>query len=153
MMKRATALLVGILAVGTVGLAVHGVAVGLSAGYEISGLFLVGALTEMAVNPLFDLRAQIGFATSDVSGLMLVSADLLAGWPVPPVEPYLGLGVGAALTPPPFSTGFVIEALIGVRAALSELVGGFIQARYLVRWSDAGWTAGPVFEGGLLVAF
>ncbi len=149
-MKWATASLIILVAVG---LGLRAATFGVGIGYEVSGLVLLGALTETPINPLIDIRAQIGFATPGIAGLMLVTMDLLAHWPFPPFDPYLGLGIGAALTPPPFSTGLVVEAVGGTRIAPLDVVQFFIQARYILRWSGAGWNAGPVFESGLLVEF
>jgi len=152
-MKQATALLALLLAVGWVGTHGGAVSVGVSVGYEITGLVLVGALTELPIGASLDVRAQVGFAASNVAGLMLVTTDLLAHWLVPPIDPYAGVGIGAALTPSPYSSGAVAEGIAGLRAAPSEAVQLFLQVRYLLRRSGVGWSAGPVFEGGLLARF
>ncbi len=152
-MKRAAGTLAILLAVGLVGASLHAVTIGFGVGYEISGLILLSALTETRINEAIDLRAQVGFATIDIEGLMLVTVDLLSHWLIMPLDPFLGLGLGAALTPPPFSTGLIVEGVAGLRAAPTDLVHLFLQARYIVRRAGAGWSAGPVFEGGLLVEF
>ena len=136
-----------------IGMVAHAVTIGLGVGYETSGLILAGALTETPISRLIDVRVQVGFAMSDIAGLMLVTMDLLTHWTLPPLGPYVGIGIGAALTPPPFSTGLVVEGLAGTRAAVSSVVWLFLQARYLLRWTRAGFNAGPVLEGGLLVRF
>ena len=150
-MKRAAGTLALLLVVGLVGVGLHAVTIGFGVGYEISGLILLSALTETRINEAIDLRAQLGFATTDIAGLMLVTVDLLSHWVVPPLDPFLGLGIGVALTPPPFSTGLTVEGVAGLRAAPTDIVRLFLQARYIVRRAGAGWNAGPVFEGGLLV--
>ncbi len=150
-MKRTAGAVAILLTVGLVGVGLHAVTIGFGVGYEVSGLILLSALTETRINGAIDLRAQVGFATTDIAGLMLVTMDLLSHWLVPPLDPFVGLGIGAALTPPPFSTGLVVEGVAGLRAAPSNVVRLFLQARYIVRRAGAGWHAGPVFEGGLLV--
>jgi len=152
-MKWATASLVILLAAGLIGLGVHAVSLGVGAGYEISGLILLSALTEMPISESLDVRAQIGFATPEIAGLMLVTADLLTHWLISPFDPFVGLGIGAALTPPPYSTGFVVEGVGGLRIAPFDGVQLLLQVRYLLRRAGNGWHAGPVFEGGLLVQF
>jgi hypothetical protein len=133
--------------------AAHGVSVGIGIGLDPTGLTLVSALAEMPITDLFDLRAEIGIASDRIAGLMLASAAILAHHPFPPVDPFAGLGIGAALTPPPFSTGLVLEAVAGVRIVPFHPVCLFGQLRYLARWSTAGWTLGPVYEAGLQLRF
>jgi len=152
-MKRVAAALMVLLAGGLVGVVLHAVTIGFGVGYEVSGLILLSALTETRINEAIDLRVQVGFATTDIAGLMLLTVDLLSHWLVPPLDPFLGLGIGVALTPPPFSTGLIVEGVTGLRAAPTDIVQLFLQARYIVRRAGAGWNAGPVFEGGLLVEF
>lgn len=127
--------------------------VGLSAGFDPTGLWLIGALTELSLTEMFDLRAQIGFATQEIEGLMLVSFSVLPHWSVPPIDPFIGIGVGVALTPPPFSTGLVVEGSAGVRLVPADVVSIILQARYLLRWTGGIWTSGPIFEGGILINF
>ena len=152
-MKWATASLAVLVGVGLVGVSLQAVTIGFGVGYEVSGLILVSALTETPINESIDVRAQVGFATPGIAGLMLVTMDLLAHWLIPPLDPYLGLGIGAALTPPPFSTGLVVEGVVGLRAAPYNIMQLFLQARYVLRRSGTGWDAGPVFEAGLLGRF
>ena len=152
-MKWAAASLAVLVGVGLVGVSLQAVTIGFGVGYEVSGLILVSALTETPINESIDVRAQVGFATPGIAGLMLLTMDLLAHWLIPPLDPYLGLGIGAALTPPPFSTGLVVEGVVGLRAAPHNIVQLFLQARYVLRRSGTGWDAGPVFEAGLLGRF
>ena len=126
---------------------------GLSAGIDPTGLWLIGALTELSVTEIIDLRAQIGFATQEIEGLMLASISVLPHWSMPPTAPFIGIGVGVALTPPPFSTGLVVEGLAGVRLVPADVVSIILQARYLLRWTGGVWTSGPIFEGGILINF
>lgn len=148
-MKWATVSLAVLLGAGLVGVSLQAVTIGI--GYEVSGLILPSALTETPINESIDVCAQVGFAAPDIGGLMLVTMDLLPHWLIPPLDPYLGLGIGAALTPLPFCTGLVVEGVVGLRAALFNIVQLFLQARYLFRRSGTGWNTGPIFEGGLLV--
>ena len=127
--------------------------VGVSAGFEPTGLWLIGALTELSVADVVDVRAQIGFATQEIEGLMLVSLSVLPHWAMPPVDPFIGLGVGIAMTPPPFSTGLIVEGAAGIRLIPADVISILLQARYLMRWTGTTWTSGPVFEGGILINF
>jgi hypothetical protein len=133
--------------------AAHATSVGLAAGLDPTGIFLVNALTELPISPDFDLRAEVGFATGDMAGLMLVTGSVLGHHVFERVDPFLGLGVGVALTPPPFSTGLVLEGAAGVRLLPVDAVALFAQVRYLVRWLNDGFTSGPVYEAGLEVRF
>ncbi len=153
-MKQVAAVLTvaGLLAAVTCG--VSAASAGLGVGVDPTGLWIVSAMAETAVSPSFDLRAEVGFAVSEsISGLMLATTSILFHVPTPPVDPYAGLGVGAALTPPHYTSAVVFEAVGGVRIPLFEPVGLLAQARYLVRWSTSGWTMGPVYEAGLFAAF
>jgi len=152
-MRRIAVCLAVLLGMAWIGPVLQAASVGFGVGYEISGLTLFSALTETPIGASLDIRAQVGFATSDIAGLMVVTIDLLAHQVVPPLDPYFGLGIGAALTPPPYSSGVVLEGVLGLRAEPFRVVHLFLQARYLLRRSGAGWNAGPVFEGGLLVRF
>jgi len=127
--------------------------VGLTAGLDPTGLWLIGAVTELSITEIFDLRAQIGFAVQEIEGLMLASLSILPHWPMPPIDPFAGVGVGVALTPPPFSTGLIVEGVAGMRLVPADIVSVILQARYLVRWTAGNWTAGPIYEGGILINF
>ena len=125
--------------------------VGLSAGFDPTGLWLMGALAELSITAIFDVRAQIGFATQEIEGLMLASVSVLPHWFVPPIDPFAGIGIGIALTPPPFSTGLVVEGSAGLRLVPADVVSIILQARYLFRWTGGNWTSGPIFEGAILI--
>ena len=130
-----------------------GSGVGFSAGIDPTGLWLIGALTELSIAEFLDLRAQIGFATQEIEGLMLATISILPHYAVPPIDLFAGLGVGTALTPPPFSTGLIVEGAAGIRLIPADVVSIVLQARYLLRWTAGTWTSGPVFEGGILINF
>ncbi len=125
--------------------------VGVSAGLDPTGLWLIGALTELSITDFIDLRAQIGFATQEIEGLMLASVSILPHMSLPPIDPFVGVGVGIALTPPPFSTGLVVEGVAGIRLVPTNVVSIMLQARYLLRWTEGILTSGPIFEGGILI--
>jgi hypothetical protein len=133
--------------------AAHATGIGLAAGVDPTGVFLVSALTELPMSPTFDVRVEFGIATGDMAGLMLITGTVLAHQVFRPLDPYLGLGGGVALTPPPFTTGLVIEGAAGVRLVPRDAVLLFGEVRYLVRWSSDGVTSGPVYEAGLEVRF
>jgi len=148
---RLTVLLCLTLALST--LVVAASTAGFGVGLDPTGLLLISALAELPIGEFLDLRAQVGFSTAEIEGLMLASIDLLAHQLFPPVDPYIGIGIGAALTPPPFTTGLVVEGMAGTRIIAFEPVALFLQARFLLRYSGGVWTTGPVFEGGILIRF
>jgi len=128
-------------------------AVGIGIGFDPTGLMIFGAQTEVPLGESLDMRAQVGFATQEIAGLMLASVGIFAHRVFEPIDPYIGIGVGAAITPPPFSTGITLEGTAGVRVIAFEPVCLFLQAHYLLRWSPGGWTSGPIYEGGIQVHF
>jgi hypothetical protein len=144
-------LLIGLIALISAPAAASGF--GFTAGFEPTGLWILGAMTELSVIEFIDVRAQIGFATQQIEGLMLATLSVVPHWLMPPVDPFVGIGMGVALTPPPYSTGIVVEASGGVRLVPADVVSILLQARYLMRWTGTAWTAGPVFEGGILINF
>jgi len=139
--------------VGWISVSAFAVSAGLSAGFDPTGLWLLGAVTEVPAMEFLDIRAQVGFATQSIEGLMLATLSVLPHWLVPPVDPFLGLGIGVAMTPPPFSTGFVVEGSAGVRIVPADSVSLFAQVRYLMRYSAGVWSTGPVYEGGIVINF
>ncbi|MBU0595731.1 hypothetical protein KJ567_03495 [Candidatus Bipolaricaulota bacterium] len=148
----------GIVAGLIVGLALIGLAAtastaGIGVGLDPTGLLLISALAEMPLGESLDLRVQVGFSTDQIEGLMLAGVDLLVHRVVPPVDPYVGVGLGGAITPPPFTTGFVVEGVAGARVVVIEPVLLFLQARYLLRYSGGIWTTGPIYEGGIQIGF
>jgi hypothetical protein len=153
MMKQAIvlALTIGLLAWASMPGLSSGV--GVTAGIEPTGLWLIGATTELSLTEFLDLRAQIGFATQQIAGLMLATLSVLPHWSVPPIDPFAGIGLGVAVTPPPFSTGLIVEGVAGIRLVPADVVSILLQARYLLRWTGGIWTSGPVFEGGILINF
>ena len=152
-MKQAIVLVLLVGLLGWVSMPGMSSGVGLSAGIDPTGLWLIGALTELSITEIFDLRAQIGFATQEIEGLMLASVSVLSHWSMPPIDPFAGIGVGIALTPPPFSTGLAVEGSAGVRLVPAGVVSILMQVRYLLRWTGGIWTSGPIFEGGILINF
>ncbi len=152
-MRQAIVLGILIGALALVSLTGLGSGFGLTAGFEPTGLWIFGAVTELSLTDILDARAQIGFATQQIEGLMLASVSIVPHWAMPPVDPFIGLGVGAALTPPSYSSGIVVEGSAGVRLIATAPVSLLLQARYLLRWTGTEWDSGPVFEGGFLINF
>jgi len=127
---------------------------GLGIGFDPTGLLLFSALTEVSVSEFIDIRAEAGFAVQeDIKGLMLATATVLGHYTVTAFDPFLGVGIGAALTPPPFSTGLVLEAVAGLRILPVDAVAFALHVRYLLRYTAGVWTTGPVYEGALLIRF
>ena len=132
----------------------HGFAtqLGIGIGLDPTGVLLIGALAEISFGNLLDLRAQLGVATQNMAGLLMLGGAVLLHQQFPPFDPYIGGGIGLALTPG-FSTGFTAEGLVGTRVALFGPTGAFLQVRIVARLSEIGWTAGPLYEAGLLLSF
>ena len=152
-MTRAKCIAISLAILSIVGGVAGATTVGFAVGLDPTGIFLLNALTELPVSPDIDVRAEIGMATGDMAGLMLITGSVLYHQVFPPVDPFVGLGVGVALTPPPFTTGLVIEGAAGLRVLPLESVVLFAQVRYLLRWLSGGITSGPIYEAGLEVRF
>ena len=152
-MTRAKCIAISLAILSIVGGVAGATTVGFAVGLDPTGIFLLNALTELPVSPDLDVRAEIGVATGDVAGLMLITGSVLYHQVFPSVDPFVGLGVGVALTPPPFTTGLVIEGAAGLRILPLESVVLFAQVRYLVRWLGDGIMSGPIYEAGLEVRF
>jgi hypothetical protein len=150
---RRSAIVRGVLVVILLGTSATATTIGVGFGLDPTGLLIISALTETAITDSLDLRAEAGIATDEVAGLMVATGTVLYHYPVPPIDPFVGLGGGVALTPPPFSTGVVVEGVAGVRAILFEPVALYGQIRYLIRWSGAGITTGPIYEAGVQLRF
>lgn len=142
-----------VLATILLGVSTSATTIGFALGFDPTGLLLVSALTETAITDSLELRAEAGIATSEVAGLMVATGSILYHYPIPPIDPFVGIGVGTALTPPPFSTGVVLEGIAGVRVVPFEPVSFFGQIRYLVRWSGEGVSTGPIYEAGVQLRF
>ena len=128
--------------------------VGLGGGFDPTGLFFMGALIEIPVAEWIDLRTQMSIAlNSDITGLMLVNASALAHRPIEFFDPFLGMGIGVALTPRGYSVGFTLNGLAGVRIALFEPVSAFLDVHYVLRFTEAGLSHGPIYEAGLRATF
>jgi len=152
-MTRAKCIAVCLAILSIVGGVAGATTVGFAVGLDPTGIFLLNALTELPVSPDLDVRAEIGVATGEMAGLMLITGSVLYHQVFPSVDPFVGLGVGVALTPPPFTTGLVIEGAAGLRILPLESVVLFAQVRYLVRWLGDGIMSGPIYEAGLEVRF
>jgi hypothetical protein len=152
-MTRAKCIAISLAILSIVGGVAGATTVGFAVGLDPTGIFLLNALTELPVSPDLDVRAEIGVATGEMAGLMLITGSVLYHQIFPPVDPFVGLGVGVALTPPPFTTGLVIEGAAGLRILPLESVVLFAQVRYLVRWLGDGIMSGPIYEAGLEVRF
>ena len=135
------------------GFGAAGTMAGLSVGVDPTGIYMFNAIAGLPIGENLDLRAEGGLATGDLAGLMVASLTLLYHRPLPPVDPFIGIGFGGAITPPPFTTGLVLEGAAGIRVVPVDPLVVFVQVRYLARWTDIGWTAGPVYEGGLGIRF
>jgi hypothetical protein len=152
-MARAKCIAVSLAILSIVGSIAGATTVGFAVGLDPTGIFLLNALTELPVSPDLDVRAEFGAATGNMAGLTLIMGSVLYHQVFPPIDPFVGLGVGVALTPPPFTTGLVIEGAAGLRILPLESVVLFAQVRCLVRWLGDGIMSGPIYEAGLEVRF
>jgi hypothetical protein len=150
---RRSAIVWGVLGAILLGVGATATSIGVGFGLDPTGLLIISAMTETAVTDSLDLRAEAGIATDEIAGLMVATGTLLYHYPIPPVDPFVGIGAGVAMTPPPFSTGVVIEGVAGVRVTPFEPVALYGQIRYLIRWSGAGITTGPIYEAGVQIRF
>jgi len=139
------------LALGIVLLAPSVVAamIGIAVGYGPSGLMLFSAVRETQVGESIDLRAEAGIATHEIAGLRLATGTVLYYFPWPPVDPFVGLGGGIAMTAPPFTTGVLVEADAGLLIDRIETIGFAGRLRDLVRWSEDQTWPEPVFGASL----
>jgi hypothetical protein len=151
-MRRAI-LVTALMAVLALGWAAGATTVGIGVGIDPTNILLFNAITEMPVVPNLDLRAEIGVATGDFAGLFLATTTLLYHQVFQAIDPFIGAGVGAALTPPPYTTGLVFEGVTGLRIVPVEPLSLLLQIRYLVRWAGTSWTSGPVYEAAVQVRF
>jgi hypothetical protein len=152
-MKRRAILWVTLAAV-TLGLSASATtSIGIAFGLDPTGLLIISALTETSISESLDIRAEAGLSTDEIAGLMLATGTILYHYPVLPIDPYVGIGAGLALTPPPFSTGVVAEGVAGVRVLPAESLALFGQVRFLVRWSGGGVSTGPIYEAGVEFRF
>ncbi len=128
--------------------------VGLGGGFDPTGLFFMGALIEIPMAEWIDLRTQMSIAlNSDITGLMLVNISALAHRPIEFFDPFLGMGIGVALTPRGYSVGFTVNGLAGVRIALFEPVSAFLDVHYVLRFTEEGLSHGPIYEAGFRATF
>jgi len=127
---------------------------GLGGGFDPTGIFFIGALVEIPVAEWIDLRTQMSIAlNSDITGLMLVDISALAHRPIEFFDPFLGMGIGVALTPRGYSVGFTVNGIAGVRIALFKPVSAFLDVHYVMRFTEEGLSHGPIYEAGLRATF
>jgi hypothetical protein len=128
--------------------------VGLGGGFDPTGLFFMGALVEIPIAEWIDLRTQMSIAlNSDITGLMLVNISALAHQRIEFFDPFLGMGIGVALTPRGYSVGFTVNGLAGVRIALFAPISAFLNVHYVMRFTEEGLSTGPIYEAGLRATF
>jgi hypothetical protein len=130
------------------------VSISLGGGLDPTGLTFASIVSEAPVGQFFGLRAELSIAlANDIAGLMLVSGGGFVHYPAAPFDPFLGAGIGAALTPNDYSLGFIVEGVAGSHIALFAPVSAFVDIRYIVRFTSEAITAGPLYEAGLSVSF
>ena len=150
---RRSAILWSVLAAILLGVGTTATTIGVGFGLDPTGLLVISAMTETAVTDSLDVRAEAGIATDEIAGLMLATGTILYHHSIPPIDPFVGLGLGVAVTPPPFSTGVVAEGVAGLHVVPFEPLALYAQIRFLVRWSGAGMTTGPIYEAGVQIRF
>jgi len=154
MMRRFSVLIAIVVVLAALTVPAAAISLGLGGGIDPSGLYFASILSEAPVGDFFGLRAEMSVAlSSDIAGLMVVSGGGFAHYPVAPFDPFLGLGIGVALTPNDYSLGFLVEGVAGSHIALFAPLSAFVDVRYIVRFTSEATTAGPLYEAGLSLSF
>jgi len=122
-------------------------------GADPTGVVTVGAWAETPIGEFLHARAGLAVSVVESARLLLASGGLAGSLRWGALEPILGLGIGAALAPAGFASGAVFEADLGARIWIVDWLAILTQMRYIVRFSDGGVSAGPLFEGGLAFTF
>jgi len=153
-MRGFSVLIAVVLVLAALTVPVAAISLGLGGGLDPSGLYFASILTEAPVGEFFGLRAELSVALpSNLAGLMVVSGGGFAHYPMAPFDPFLGLGIGAALTPDDYSLGLLVEGVAGSHIALFPPLSAFVDVRYIVRFTSQAITAGPLYEAGLSLSF
>lgn len=150
-MKRYIALIVVglLLTVVSVG---YSASLGVGVGLDPTGLILFNVVSEVTFGNVVGLRAELGFSTVNVEGLMLLGGLLFVHHPVEVLDPFAGVGIGAAVTKAGGSA-FTVEGALGTRIAMFGPLSAFIDVRYIARFTAYGIDHGPLYEAGLALNF
>lgn len=130
------------------------ISISIGGGLDPTGLTFASLVAEAPIGQFFGVRGELSMAlANDIAGLLLVSGGGFVHYPQAPFDPFLGAGIGAALTPQDYSLGFIVEGVAGSHIALFAPVSAFVDVRYIVRFTADAITAGPLYEAGLSVSF
>ncbi len=150
-MKRYIALIVAGLLLAAAGTG-YAASLGVGVGLDPTGLILFNVLSEVTFGDVLGLRAELGFSTIDVEGLMLLGGLLFVHYPVENLDPFAGIGIGAAVTKAGGSA-LTVEGALGTRISLFGPLAAFIDVRYIARFTAYGIDHGPLYEAGLILNF
>ncbi len=150
-MKRHIALVTVVLLLAAAG-AGYSASIGVGAGLDPTGLILFNVTSEVHFGDVLGMRAELGFSTINVEGLMLLGGLLFVHQPVEILDPFAGVGIGVAVTKADGSS-LTVEGAIGTHVALFAPVSAFIDIRYIVRFTAYGINSGPLYEAGLALHF
>ncbi len=122
-------------------------------GADPTGVVMAGAWAETPIGEYFHARAGLSVSVVRSARLLLAGGGITASILWGGLEPMLGLGIGAALAPAGFASGAVLEGDLGARLWIVDWVAVLTQVRYIIRFSEGGVSAGPLFEAGLAFTF
>ena len=125
---------------------------GVGVGLDPTGLILFNVTSDMTLGESFGFRAELGFSTIDVAGLMLIGGLLFVHQPIEFINPFVGVGIGAAITKVGGSA-LTVEGEAGTKVALFGPLFAFADLRYIVRFTAYGINYGPLYEAGLAFNF
>ncbi len=130
----------------------YSASIGIGAGLDPTGLIVFDVTSEVHFGDSLGLRAELGFSTINVEGLMLLGGLLFVHQPVEIFDPFAGGGIGVAVTKADGSA-LTIEGAIGTHVTLLDPVSAFIDVRYIARFTEYGINSGPLYEAGLALHF
>jgi len=151
MRRYIPAVVIGVLLLMT-SFSAYPASLGLGIGIDPTGLILFNVASEAEFGDVISLRAQMGFSTLNVEGLMLIGGMILVHYPVEFVDPFAGIGIGAAVTKARGSA-LTLEGGLGSHITLFGPLQAFIDVRYIARFTSYGIDTGPLYESGLSVFF
>ncbi len=151
-MKRYLIAIVVVLVVATASGVGYATSVGVSMGFDPTGVVMANVLATVGVGNMINLRAELGLSTFSVSGLMLLDGMALIHYPIDVANPFAGVGIGGAFTRAG-TNAFTVEGVLGTDIALFPPMSTFIDVRYIVRFTPYGIDAGPLFEAGVAFNF
>ena len=122
-------------------------------GADPTGIVMAGAWAETPIGEFLHARAGLSVSVVRSARLLLAGGGITASMLWGGLEPMVGIGIGAALAPAGFASGAVLEGDVGARLWIVDWMAVLAQMRYIIRFSEGGVSAGPLFEAGLAFTF